>query len=327
MKNPLVILSGPTAAGKTKLSLALAKKIGGEIISADSMQVYRYMDIGTAKIKFEETEGVRHHLIDCLNPDEEFNVSVFCELAEKAASEIYQRNHIPIVVGGTGFYIQAFLKGVSFDEEDHSDGFREQLALTAERPDGAALLYRELQEKDPDSALARPQGNVKRVIRALEFLHYHGYPISKHNQAEQEKPARYRFAYFVLEKNRDELYDGINQRVDRMMEEGLLKEVEELRKKGYDRASVAMQGLGYKQLLPYFDGLCTIEEATERIKQETRHFAKRQLTWFRREKDCIHFNKSILSEEEILQQMLRILEEKDICHGVFNGSVPEIRNT
>lgn len=318
MKNPLVILSGPTAAGKTKLSIELAKRIGGEIISADSMQVYRYMDIGTAKIRPEQTEGVTHHLIDCLYPNEEFNVSVFCELAGKAASEIYQRNHIPILVGGTGFYIQAFLKGVSFDEEDRSDGFRDRLAVTAQTPEGAALLYRELLEKDPASARIIPKENVKRIIRALEFLHYHGFPISEHNRTEQEKPAKYRFAYFVLEKNREELYEGINLRVDQMMEEGLLKEVEMLRDKGYADATVAMQGLGYKQLLAYLNGQCSLSEAVDRIKQETRHFAKRQLTWFRREKECIHFNKSILTEEEILDKILRILEEKDICHGLFD---------
>lgn len=315
MKQPLVILSGPTAAGKTKLSIALAHAIGGEIISADSMQVYRHMDIGTAKIKPSETEGVPHYLIDCLNPDEEFNVAVFCEMADEAAKQILGRCHIPILVGGTGFYIQAFLRGVTFEKEDHSDGYREELERTALMPDGPARLHKKLSETDPASALAIPVGNVKRVIRALTFEHYHGFPISEHNLSEMQKEPRFRFAYFVLEKDRAELYRGIEERVDGMMREGLLEEVKKLCSMRYANAAVAMQGLGYKQLLMALNGSISVEEAVDRIKTETRHFAKRQMTWFRREKDCIHFNKSNMTEEEILSEMLRILKEKDIYHA------------
>lgn len=312
MKKPLVIISGPTSAGKTKLSIKLASAIGGEIISADSMQVYRLMNIGTAKITPEEMQGIPHYLIDCLNPDEEFNVSVFKELAGAALQNIYRNNHIPIIVGGTGFYIQALLKDVSFEEEDRSDGFREQLEEIAKTEEGIAHLYEQLKECDADSAAAIPKQNVKRVIRALEFYHYHGYCISEHNRQESARESEYNYVYFVLEKDRDELYEGIEKRVDLMMEQGLLQEIDRLEQLGYSDCTVAMQGLGYKQLLSYKRGECTLEEAVARIKLETRHFAKRQLTWFRRENDVIYFNKSVESENDIADSMLRILKERNI---------------
>ena len=312
LKQPLIIISGPTSAGKTALSLKLAKTVGGEIISADSMQVYRHMDIGTAKIKPSEMQGVPHYLIDCLNPDEEFNVSVFRTLAEQAIETIRNNGHIPIVVGGTGFYIQALLKGVTFDEEDRTDGFRLLLEKLSEEPDGEDRLYEMLRKVDPKSCEIIPKQNVKRVIRALEFEHYHDMPISLHNAQNADREPQYNYAYFVLTNDREELYDGIERRVDRMMHEGLLKEVQNLVKLGYSDCTVAMQGLGYKQLLSYLRGECTLEEAVYKIKLETRHFAKRQLTWFRREKDIIMFNKSTMPEEEILRQMLSILKEKAI---------------
>lgn len=312
MKKPLVIISGPTSAGKTKLSIKLASAIGGEIISADSMQVYRHMNIGTAKITPEEMQGIPHYLIDCLNPDEEFNVSVFKELAGAALQNIYRNNHIPIIVGGTGFYIQALLKDVSFEEEDRSDGFREQLEEIAKTEEGIGHLYEQLIECDADSAAAIPKQNVKRVIRALEFYHYHGYCISEHNRQEAARESEYNYVYFVLEKDRDELYEGIEKRVDLMMEQGLLQEIDKLEQLGYSDCTVAMQGLGYKQLLSYKRGECTLEEAVARIKLETRHFAKRQLTWFRRENDVIYFNKSVESENDIADSMLRILKERNI---------------
>ena len=315
MKKKLVVISGPTSAGKTKLSIRLAKAINGEIISADSMQVYRHMDIGTAKIQPREMEGIPHYLIDCLNPDEEFNVSVFQQMALQAMETIYQKGKIPIIVGGTGFYIQALLKNVSFEDETKEDGYREQLEAIAGQSDGADILYNQLLTDDPDSAKIIPKQNVKRVIRALEFKHYHGYCISEHNRQEAEKESEYDFAYFVLYKDRDELYRGIEERVDLMMQNGLLDEVKELKMLGYSDCTVAMQGLGYKQLLSYLDGQCTLEEAVDRIKLETRHFAKRQMTWFRREKDCIFFNKSSMTEDDILSEMCRCLQEKNITAG------------
>ncbi len=311
MYPPLIILSGPTSVGKTRLSLRLANVTGGEIISADSMQVYRGMDIGTAKITKEEMGNVPHHLIDCLDPKESFNVSLFKDLAEQAITDIRNRNRIPIVVGGTGFYIQALLKGITFSEEEE-DGYRLQLEQIGLSEEGAAELFDELKRIDPDSAAAIPRQNLKRVIRALTFHHYHGYPISEHNRTEKEKEPKYNFAYFVLTTDRDTLYDNINRRVDQMMADGLLKEVETLKKSGLKKSDVSMQGLGYKQLLACLDGEMTLPEAVTRIKTETRHFAKRQLTWFRREKDCIFFDKSRQSEDEILADMIRILKERRI---------------
>lgn len=311
MYPPLIILSGPTSVGKTRLSLRLAKATGGEIISADSMQVYRGMDIGTAKITKEETGDMPHHLIDCLDPKEPFNVSLFKDLAEQAITEIRSRNRIPIVVGGTGFYIQALLKGITFSEEEE-DGYRLQLEQKGLSEEGAAELFEELKRIDPDSAAAIPRQNLKRVIRALTFHHYHGYPISEHNRIEKEKEPKYNFAYFVLTTDRDTLYDNINRRVDQMMADGLLKEVKTLKEDGLQKTDVSMQGLGYKQLFAYLDGDITLPEAVTRIKTETRHFAKRQLTWFRREKDCIFFDKSRQNEDEILADMIRILKERRI---------------
>ena len=311
MYPPLIILSGPTSVGKTRLSLRLAEAVNGEIISADSMQVYKRMDIGTAKITKEEMGSIPHHLIDCLEPEEPFNVSSFKDLAEQAVKGILSRSHIPIVVGGTGFYIQALLKGVTFSEEEE-DGYREELEQKAQSEEGAEALFEELKRIDPDSAEAIPKQNLKRVIRALCFYHYHGYPISEHNRTEKEKKPEYNFAYFVLTMDRAALYQNINKRVDQMMDSGLLEEVRELRESGLTATDVSMQGLGYKQLIAYLDGECTLAEAAERIKTETRHFAKRQLTWFRREKDCIFFDKSKQTEDEILADMIRILKEKRI---------------
>lgn len=314
-KRKLIVLTGPTSVGKTKLSLRLAKMVGGEIISADSMQVYRHMNIGTAKIRPEEMEDVPHHLIDCLNPDEEFNVSVFQQMALQAMEGIYERGHIPIVTGGTGFYIQALLKNVSFDEEERNDGYREKLEQIALQENGTDLLYQELLLQDKDAAEAIPKQNVKRVIRALEFKHYHGYCISEHNRKEALRDSDYQFAYFVLQRNRDELYRRIDERVDMMMEQGLLQEIMTIKDLGYADCTVSMQGLGYKQMLAFLNGECTLEEAVYRIKLETRHFAKRQMTWFRREKDCIFFNLSDMSEDDVLQEMARILKEKLIISG------------
>ncbi len=301
---PLVILSGPTAAGKTKLSLDLAKAIGGEIISADSMQVYRGMDIGTAKLPLEDREGVSHHLIDCLDPDEEFNVTVFVKLAKEAIEQIRAKNRIPILVGGTGFYIQALVKDLDFEEEPHEDGYRASLESMAAEGN-AHLLYEQLQSVDPISAESIPKENVKRIIRALEYYHYHNEPISAHNERQRAKPSPYNYVYFVLTRDRELLYKAIDQRVEIMFEQGLLEEVTSLKEKGYHIGQVSMQGLGYRQLLKHLDGECSLDEAKYTIQLETRHFAKRQLTWFRREDSVIWLNKDEFpSEEAILSTML-----------------------
>ena len=300
---PLVILTGPTAVGKTELSISLAKAIGGEIISADSMQVYKYMNIGTAKIRQEEMDGVPHHLIDILEPDVAFNVAMFKELAKKAADEIYERGHIPIVVGGTGFYIQALLYDIDFSEEDSDQHIRSELEQLAAQK-GSEYLHDLLREVDPESADQIHHHNVKRVIRALEYYRMHGEKISIHNERERQKQSPYQFLYFVLTHDRQVLYERIERRIDKMIQEGLVEEVDNLLKMGYNRNLVSMQGLGYKEIVPYLMGECTLDEAVYVLKRDTRHFAKRQLTWFRRERDVRWLDKTqFASEKEILDEI------------------------
>ncbi len=312
-KKPLIVLTGPTAVGKTALSIELAKRIGGEIISADSMQVYRYMDIGSAKIKSEEMQGIPHHLIDVLNPEEEFNVFRFQEMAKKAMEEIYENGHIPIIAGGTGFYIQALLYDIDFAEEEGSYEVRERLEREAKEL-GNEVLHERLKLVDPESAEIIHPNNIKRVIRALEFFELNGSKISVHNQTEREKESPYDFCYFVLNDERNLLYERIEMRVDEMLRDGLLQEVQGLKDMGYHRNMVSMQGLGYKEVLAYLEGECSLEEAVYLIKRDTRHFAKRQLTWFRREKDVIWINKPEFDYDN--QKILTYMES---CYSQITG--------
>lgn len=312
-KKPMIILTGPTAVGKTALSIDLAKAINGAIISADSMQVYRHMDIGSAKITKEEMQDIPHYLIDVLEPQEEFHVVKFVELAKAALDEIYANGQIPIVTGGTGFYIQALLYDIDFTDQECDEAYRESLAQIANEK-GADVLHEMLREVDPKSAEAIHANNVKRVIRALEFYHLSGQRISEHNETEREKTSPYQFAYFVLTDDRAHLYERIEKRVDLMMEQGLLDEVKKLKAMGYHRDMVSMQGLGYKEILDALDGKITLDEAVLKIKKETRHFAKRQLTWFKRERDVIWFDKEKYDyhDDAILRDMIQILKEKEI---------------
>ena len=312
-KEPLIILTGPTAVGKTALSLSLAERVNGEIISADSMQVYRGMDIGSAKIMPEEQKGIPHHLIDVLDPDEEFHVVRFQEMAKEAMEKIYANNHIPVVVGGTGFYIQALLYDIDFTESGEDDSYRRELETYA-KEQGAEKLHEKLKEVDPISAEKIHANNVKRVIRALEYYKQTGEPISRHNEQERQKESPYAFAYFVLNDKRDRLYQRIDARIDEMLLEGLVAEVEKLKEKGCHRGMVSMQGLGYKEILEYLDGECTLEEAVYKLKRDTRHFAKRQITWFKRERDVIWVDKDAFEydEEKILQYMLAVLQERHV---------------
>ncbi len=398
-KPPMVILSGPTAVGKTKLSIALAKAIGGEIISADSCQVYRHMDIGSAKITEEEMQGIPHHMIDILEPWEDFSVAVFKEKCEQCLPGIYARGHIPIVTGGTGFYVQALLRDIDFGsggeaasdpehaplvtdcpsepatgspslEDDAStnavpDGFSAEsvipggtrsesvgtvlgdaLTKSANMVSGACTengpyrawleelakqkgpqhLHDMLREIDPASAEAIHPNNRKRVIRALEFFHLTGEPISRHNEREREKEPAYNACYFVLNDSRERIYENIGKRVDEMLRQGLVAEVERLREMGCQRGMISMQGLGYKEILAYLEGETSLEEAVETIKRDTRHFAKRQLTWFRREKDVIWVDKEKFhrDEERILKFMLQELQEKGIIASPQKPQPPSI---
>ena len=305
-KKKLIILTGPTAVGKSALSVALAKRVGGEIISADSMQIYRYMDIGSAKIKKEEMQQIPHHLIDVLMPDEEFNVFRFQEMAKAAMNGIYDREHIPIVVGGTGFYIQALLYDINSSEEKDHTGIRIRLEQEAEQH-GNEFLHERLKAVDPESAESIHANNRKRMIRALEFYELNGYPISTHNQTERQKESPYAFCYFVLNDDREKLYQKIDLRVDAMLAEGLVEEVRKLREMGYHRQMVSMQGLGYKEILDYLDNKCSLEEAVYLIKRDTRHFAKRQLTWFRRERNVIWVNKPEFQHDD--SRILNFMEK------------------
>ncbi|MGN0294979.1 MAG: tRNA (adenosine(37)-N6)-dimethylallyltransferase MiaA [Lachnospiraceae bacterium] len=316
MKKPLVILTGPTAVGKTALSIKLAKRIHGEIISADSMQVYRRMDIGSAKITPREMDGVPHYLIDVLEPQEEFNVVTFQQMAGEAMEKIYAANHIPIIVGGTGFYIQAILNDIAFTETQTDTSCRQLLEKQAAEY-GAAWLHDRLREVDPGAACEIHPNNVKRVIRALEFYQETGTRISEHNEEQRQKQSPYNFAYFVLNMDRQKLYDRIELRIDQMLEQGLLEEVRELQAEGCHEGMVSMQGLGYKEILAYLQGKYTFEEAVYILKRDTRHFAKRQLTWFRREREVCWIRKEdyAYDEDRMLEAMLGILDEKNITGG------------
>ncbi len=295
-RKPLIILAGPTAVGKTSLSIRLAKETGGEIISADSMQVYRHMDIGSAKITKEEMDGVSHYLVDVLEPEEEFNVVRFQQMAKEAAEKIWEKGKIPLVVGGTGFYIQALLYDIDFTENDGDESYRRQLEQKGSDEEGASELYEMLKTVDPKAAQEIHPRNIKRIIRALEFYHQTGRKISEHNETQRR------------------LYERIDQRVDLMMEQGLLDEVRYLKERGVRKDSTAMQGLGYKELYAYLEGEYPLDEAVRIIKRDTRHFAKRQLTWFKRERDVIWADKSVIGQEEekLADYMLGYLREKNI---------------
>ena len=313
LKKPLIILTGPTAVGKTKLSISLAQAVNGAIISADSMQVYRHMDIGSAKIMPEEMQGITHYMIDELEPDEEFHVVRFTTMAKEYLKEIYAAGKIPIIAGGTGFYIQALLYDIDFTEQQCDEAYRRQLEEQA-KEHGAGYLHEMLRKVDPASAEAIHANNVKRVIRALEFYHLSGQKISEHNETERQKQSPYNFAYFVLNDERAKLYECIDKRVDAMIAAGLVNEVQKLKDMGCSREMVSMQGLGYKEILAYLDGEYTLEEAVYIIKRETRHFAKRQLTWFKRERDVIWLDKQTFGYDDaaILTDMISILQEKEI---------------
>lgn len=312
-KKPMIILTGPTAVGKTDLSIQLAKVINGEIISADSMQVYRHMDIGSAKVTPEEMDGVPHHLIDVLEPEEEFNVVVFQKLAKEALTGIYERGHIPIIVGGTGFYIQALLYDIDFTENDGDTAIRRELEKLAQTQ-GAGCLHQMLQEIDPESAAAIHQNNVKRVIRAIEFYRQTGKKISLHNEQEREKQSPYQFLYYVLDTDRKTLYERIDRRVDLMMEHGLVDEVKHLADMGCTRDMVSMQGLGYKEILDYLSGEISLEEAVYILKRDTRHFAKRQITWFKRERDVrwLELEQFQNDRKKVLEHILDEIEGEGI---------------
>ena len=302
----LIVLTGPTAVGKTSLSIALAKAVGGEIISADSMQVYKYMNIGTAKITEEEKCGIPHFLIDELEPDEEFNVTIFKNKVMGYIKDIKSRGKVPIIVGGTGFYIQSVIYDINFNEYGDDSNVRKKYEAMAETI-GKSELHKKLALVDREYADSVSENNVKKVVRALTFFEMTGEKLSEHNKRERERRSPFDFAYFVLTMDRKKLYERIDKRVDLMFDMGLVDEVKALMAKGYDKSLVSMQGIGYKEVIDYLNGKTSLEECIDIIKRDTRHFAKRQLTWFKREKVVTYIDKDEFdAEDKCLKEMLRV---------------------
>lgn len=321
-KPPLIVLTGPTASGKTALSVELAGQLNAEIISADSIQVYRHMDIGSAKVTPDEMKGIKHYLIDELNPDEEFNIYRFKELATKYINRIYSKGKIPMIVGGTGFYIQSIVYDVDFSKTDDSHEYRHELEQLAEKH-GAIYLHKMLMDVDKVTADKVHYNNVKRVIRALEYYHDTGMPISEHNAAQQERISPYNFIYFVLTDERSRLYERIDTRVDEMFKSGLVDEVKWLLNNGCTPDMISMQGIGYKEVVSYLNGEMGLDETIELIKKNTRHFAKRQLTWFRREKEVewIDLSEYGYDKNIMLTKMAECCKMKGITDYEFTGNV------
>lgn len=309
--NDLVIIAGPTAAGKSALAVQLAKKINGSVISADSMQVYKGMDIGTAKLSTREMEGVPHYLIDIMDPADDFNIVSFKQKALEAIEDIRSAGRIPMIVGGTGFYIQSVLYDIDFTESDELSSYREELQQLIDEH-GAEYVHKMLEQADPEAAVKIHPNDHRRMIRALEYHNQTGGKISLHNAESTARKSPYNFCYFVISDDRKNIYERINERVDKMMEAGLVDEVRRLKERGLDKDNVSMHGLGYKEILEYLDGKCTEDEAVYEIKKGSRHFAKRQLTWFRREKDVIWLD---ASDPDIISHIMEELNKKGIGNG------------
>ena len=301
-KIPLIVVAGPTASGKTSLAIDIAKTLDGEIVCADSMQIYKYMDIGTAKATRDEQAQCPHHLMDIVEPDCEFSVADYTELAHKTISDIVSRGKTPIMCGGTGLYIDSVVNDVEFGEFDNDYTLRRELEELAKK-EGSQRLIDMLSEFDPLSAKKLHPNNLKRIIRAIEFYKVSGIPISEHQHMTKLKESRYNAVEFIIDRERYELYDRINRRVDIMMDEGLADEVKTLMDRGYSPKLNSMQGIGYKELIAYFEGKSTLDEAVDAIKQNSRRYAKRQLTWFRRNEN-IHW----LSPDNALEEALKTLK-------------------
>lgn len=300
----VIVITGPTASGKTGQAVYTAKKLNGEVVSADSMQIYKYMDIGTAKPTKSEMAGVRHHMIDAVMPDEPFNVAMYKEQAERCIKDITNREKLPIVAGGTGLYINSLIYNIQFSETVCDESFRMKMRKLADEK-GPELLHEMLEKVDPESAEEIHYNNVKRVIRALEVYEYTGKPISWHKKQSRSVPPEYRYIVFVLNIEREQLYRRIDERVDKMIEDGLVCEVESLLAKGVNPDSIALQGLGYKEIISYLKNEMTLDEAIRVLKRDTRHYAKRQLTWFRSIKGAIWIN----GGSENLEKNTKIIQE------------------
>lgn len=285
-KPKVIVIAGPTASGKTSLSIELAKRINGEIISSDSMQIYKDMTIGTAKPTTEEMDGIKHYLIDFVSPDKRYSVAEFKKDAENAIEDILTKGKIPIVVGGTGLYIDTLIYGIEYPEIDFDENYRNELMRIADSEDGLEKLYEEAKSIDEDAVKKISPNDKKRITRILEIYKATGKTKTELEKLSRENDVKYDYKVFAINMDREKLYERINLRVDLMIEQGLVEEVEKLVKK-YKDFPTAMQGLGYKEVVEFFEGKLTQDEMIDKIKQESRRYAKRQLTWFRKNKDII----------------------------------------
>lgn len=297
MKPTVYVIGGPTASGKSNLAVELAKRINGEIISADSMQIYKDMNIGTAKITPEEMQGINHYLIDFVSPDERYSVSSFKKDAEKAIEAILAKGKVPIIVGGTGLYIDSLILGIEFQDEKIDTKYRESLNKIAEEQ-GLQKLYNMAQAIDPVAMKKISENDKKRIIRVLEIYHKTGKTKTEQELESRKSEIKYNYKLFAITMDRQVLYEKIEKRVDKMIEQGLIDEVQEILNK-YQKFPTAMQGLGYKEVVEYLENKTTKEEMVEKIKKETRHYAKRQLTWFRKNKNIIWLNGENSIEDNI----------------------------
>ena len=303
-KIPLIVVAGPTASGKTGLAIDIARKFDGEVVSADSMQIYRYMDIGTAKPTAEERAMCPHHLIDFVEPDEEFSVADYTKLAHEKIADIYGRGKLPVMCGGTGLYINSVVNDVEFGEMTADEELRSRLAELGKR-EGGERLIEILREFDPVSAERLHPNNMRRVIRAIEFYKLTKIPISEHQEMTKRIESRYDPVMFCIDHDRQTLYDRINLRVDLMIKDGLIDEVRRIMDMGYTKELNSMKGIGYKEIMDYLNGECMLDKAIENVKQGSRRYAKRQITWFRRDERIIMLNPETASAEAE-----RIIKEK-----------------
>lgn len=304
MKPKVVVIVGPTASGKTALSIELAKKLDGEIISSDSMQIYKDMDIGTAKVTKEEAQGIKHYLVDFVSPDQRYTVSDFKKDAEAAIKEILEKGKVPIVVGGTGLYVNSLIYGIEYQDMKIDEEYRNELMNRAEDPVELEKMWNEANAIDPDAMQKISKNDKKRIVRVLEIFKSTGKTKTEHEILSRQKGVEYDYKVFGISMDREKLYERINLRVDLMIETGLEDEVRNLLNK-YNEFPTAMQGLGYKEVKEYFDGILTREEMIEKIKQESRRYAKRQLTWFRRNEEIIWLDK----EDGLEENLKTIFEE------------------
>ena len=299
----VVVILGPTAVGKTRISIKLAKKIKGEIISADSMQVYKMMDIGTAKPSLDEMEGIKHHLIDIIYPDKQFSVVAYQKRAYESIEKVTSKNKIPIIVGGTGLYLNSIIYNVKFSEASENIELRDKL-LKEVKNKGNEFIHKELEKVDPTAAQRIHTNDVKRIIRAFEIYEYNRTSKTKNQEQQKKSPAKYDFIIIGLTMGREIIYKRINERVDIMFERGLVKEVKNLIKRGYGMHNTSMQALGYKEVALYLKGLLTFDEVRELVKKRTRQFAKRQMTWFKRIENIQWLDINKLSDDEVMEKIL-----------------------